>query len=100
MSLDASLVPNDRLDMIVESDDPRFDADFLAKFAQRRFAQRFADLDAAAGQRIQAAQRRPRPARDKRPPVAKNGGRDGEDRARGIKAIVQGGTSNRLPDDS
>ena len=89
----AAVVADDRFDMVVEGDDFRLDADFLVKLAQRRLAQRLADFDDAAGQRIEAAQRRPRTPRDERAPLAKDGQRHRKDRTRRIKAVVQGGTS-------
>jgi hypothetical protein len=89
----AAIVADDRLDMIVESDDLRLEADFLIKLPQRRLAEALADFHDAAGQRIEAAQRRPRATRDERAPLAKDGKRDRKYRARRVKAIVQGGTS-------
>ena len=52
--------------------------------ARDRFAQRLADLDHAAGQRVDAVRRRPRAARDQHAAVAHDRGTDRENRPRWI----------------
>ncbi len=88
MRPDALLIALDLLDMIVEGDDLGAQADFFVKLAKGGLAQGLADLDAAARQRVEALQRRPRAPRDQRPALLEHGQRHGEDRPRRIKAVA------------
>jgi hypothetical protein len=94
MRAHAPIIPDDRLDMIVEGQNLGLEADFLAEFSQRRLMQGLADFDDAARQRIEPEQWRTRPARDQHAVRAKDRRRDGKDRARRIEAVVQGRTSS------
>ncbi len=63
---------------------------FLADFADHRLLQRFAELDAAAGQRVEAVRGRPRPAHDQHPAVAEHRRADRQIRPRWINARAVG----------
>ncbi len=78
-------------DGLAEADEThRLDGErgFLADFADHRLFQRFAQLDAAAGQRIEAVRGRPRPAHDQHFAVAEYRGAHGQIRPRWISARV------------
>ncbi len=85
MPLDAACgIARDGLAKADQLDRRDIERGFLADFADHGLFQRFAELDAAAGQRIEAMGRRPRPAHDQHPAVAEYGGADGEIRPRWI----------------
>ena len=86
----ARSVAHDGLTEADQFDRLDFERGLLADFADHRLFQRFAKLDAAAGQRVEAVRGRPRPAYDQHPAVAEYGGADREVRPCWISARVFG----------
>ena len=91
MPLDAAgSIVNDRLAKADQLDRLDRQRGLLADFADYRLLQRFAQLNAAARQRIETMRRRPCPPRDQHPPVVEDRGADGEVRPRRIYPCVVG----------